>query len=217
MKQSHLVILGIFLALGLSVVVLVMASGQKVIGAAESREFPAFEMVYEDWGQNRGTNGSGGFVQVKLTYTDRLHWRSEILFDSTVPEISGSTSEMSSDIFIHYDARTKQSNSTPVNPEEPILAVDDWLIPGKIAAELDKYDAAISPTDTPGIAQMSYTEQFPCDPEIVKCDMPILQVMTWTKYWAGSGLPIEMTITRDGQLRRHITTTEFKWLDSNIK
>jgi len=218
MKQSRLVILVILITLGVSAFgLLIVISGQKAIGAAENHEFPAFEMVYEDWGQNRGTNSSGGFVRVKLTYLDRFHWRSEILFDSTVPEISGSTSELSPDAFVHFNAQTNQVTSIPVSPDEPIYAVDDWLIPGKIAAQLDKYHATISPADSAGIVQMEYTEQIPCDPEISKCDTSIYQVMTRTKYWVDSQLPTEIIISRDGQIRRHVTVTEFKWLNENTQ
>jgi len=59
---------------------------------------------------------------------------------------------------------------------------------------------------------MVFAEQIPCDSEISECETPFYEVATQIKYRTEQDIPMEMTITRDGQLRRHITVTDFKWL-----
>lgn len=210
MKQTHLKIL----ALGgvVTIGILFLLFSQQVKGAVTSPDWPAFEMVYEDWGQARGINGSGGFVRVKLTYLDRTHWRSEILSDSTVPETNRSFSELSPDTLTSYDSRTRQSSSLRLAPGEPIYGADDWLRPGQVSGWIEKHHAVVTATAAQDINQMVFFEQIPCDSEISKCETPFYKVVTQIKYRTEQDIPMEMTITRDGQLRRHITVTDFKWL-----
>lgn len=217
MKKSNF---RLFVLLSISVVaigIFVVLSNQRASGAAMSSDWPGFELQYADWGQSRGINSSGGSVRVKLTYTNKTQWRSEILADSTVPESSGSYTELSPSALSSYNAMTKQSSSIAISPSESLYAADDWLIPGRIAKWREAYAPTITPTETDGIVQMSYTEQIPCDPEISKCETSAYEVVTQIKYWADYDIPMEMTITRDGQLRRRVIVTDFKWLSASNK
>lgn len=206
-------VIGVCIVVVTGIAALVILSNQRVNGAAMPPDWPPFQMTYEDWGLTRGRNESGGFIRVKLTYTDRYHWRTEILEDTGNPTSRGSTSDASPQALVHYAAQTQETSSIPIEPGQAYRP-DDWLAPGLITGWIAKYSATVTRTETDGINQMTYTEQVPCDPDAVKCERDNLEVVVQAKYWAEHDVPMEIMTTRDGVLRRKITVTGFTWLDS---
>jgi hypothetical protein len=205
-------VIGVVLVFG---VVFTFFPNPPVDSAAIPPEWPPFEMVYKDWGIQRATNGSkenGGFVLVKLTYFDRYNYSIKVLEDTSMPAVAGSRASFSPNQILSYDARTGEERTIPIPSGESYRA-DDILEPGLVNRWISQYDAVVRPTETEGLNEMTYSEQVPCDPEVLKCENKFLNVETYVKYWAENDVPMELKIIRDGVLRRHWTVTDFRWLE----
>lgn len=153
-------------------------------------------------------------MRVHVIYTDRYHWHTEMLQDTGNLPSAGSTTDASPEALVHYAAQTKETSSIPIESGHGFRP-DDWLAPGLITGWIGQYKATVTQTDTPGLNEMTYTEQVPCDPDAVKCEKENLETVVQAKYWAENDVPMEITYTRDGVLGRKITVTDFQWLDSN--
>lgn len=214
MKTRSLRIAGaiaIVLTVMLVIVGYATRSSQSAIGSNDWPDFPPFEMTYKDWSLNRGVHQSGGHVQVKVIYTDRFHYRIEILEDTAKPDACGTTIEASPEAMVTNNPTTGFTSSIPV--ERGIAnGVDDWLYPGLVQYWIATYDAAVGPTDIEGINQMTYSEQVPCIKEMDDCEN--YNVVVEAKYRTDQYIPMERVITRDGVERRRTTVLDFKWLDA---
>lgn len=214
MKTRRLQIAGV-IAIVLTVALLLAGyasfSNQSAIGSNDWPDLPPFEMTYKDWSLNRGINQSGGHVQVRVIYTDRFHYRIEILEDTAKPDARGTTIEASPEAMVTNNPATGFKSSIPV---EPGIAngVDDWLYPGLVQHWISTYDATVTQTDIEGINEPRYTEQVPCIKEMDDCEN--YNVVVEVKYRTDQNIPMERVITRDGIERRRTTVLDFKWLEA---
>ncbi len=179
--------------------------------APRKLDWPAFEMVYKDWRLYSGQERAPQHRAARLVYIDRLHWRSDVLEETAAPDTVGSFSEVSGETIRGNDKRFGAFESK-VDPSEGFYAPDEWLVPIRIAKYKQIPGATVHPTDTPGLMEIAFTEQVPCDPETWKCETDAYEVITRVRYWADSELPMGMTVISNGELVREITVTAFKWL-----
>lgn len=190
MNNWKLAMAFVSLVLGPGFVACAQAPKPPVVSEIPMPDWPPFEMIYKDWSLNRGPNQAGGFVLVKLVYTNRTEWSSQILQDTHNPFGIG--------------------KSFGAFPTDPILSrPDDWLEPGMMQKWITQYNATVTPTEIEGINQMTYTEKIPCGKK-EKCEFHTIE--TKAKYWAESDVPMEIIHVRDGVEGRRTTVTDFKWL-----
>lgn len=208
MRKIILLILLVILLLSAG---LVLFQGFSQAESATFEPWPSFVMVYKDWDATRGPNHTPGYVVVRLTYRKARYYRSETLEDSVVPDEAGSFGEYSGDKAFGFDAHFNYSTTQQVLPNE-LYAPAEWLVPGRIARLKRDYAATEQPTSKPGIFELTYVEQVPCDPRVARCKASSAQVITRIQYRKDFMLPLGMTVTSDGILKHEITVSEFKLL-----
>lgn len=201
------------LALGTAILLWLTASQAQ--SAAQPRDYPSFTMEYNDWRLSNGTEKSPRATTVRLTYTDRLDWRSETVEDTFAPNSAGSYVQVSGNTFKSFDKRFNTFSEGQVDLSGGVNVPAEWLIPIRISKYKQIPGATIRPTDTPGLSEITFTEQIPCDPETWKCETNVYEVVTRVTYWDNSDLPMGMVVTSNGEISRVITVTDFKWLVAN--
>ena len=209
MRKLILLILLVILLLSAG---LVLFQGFSSAESATFEPWPPFVMVYKDWSATRGSNHTPGYVVVRLTYRSARYYRSESLEDSVVPNDAGSFGEYSGDKAFGFDAHFNYSTTRQVLPNEPPSAPAEWLVPGRIARLKRDHAATEQPTSKPGIFELTYVEQVPCDPRVARCKASSAQVVTRIQYRKDFMIPLGMTVTSDGILTHEITVSEFKLL-----
>lgn len=186
----------------------------KAQSAPRQRDWPAFEMIYKDWHLYTGQERAPHYIVERLVYADQLHWRLDVLEETAAPDYAGSFMEVSGDTIKGANEKFGTRDERKVDLSEGLYAPDEWLVPIRINKYKQMPGAIIRPTDTPGLMELTFTEQVLCDPETWKCETDTYEVVTSVRYWADSELPMGMTVISNGELVREITVTDFKWLSS---
>ncbi|RIK18072.1 MAG: hypothetical protein DCC52_16265 [Chloroflexi bacterium] len=213
MNQHRIKIVFTFCVFALTLGIVGWFNMYKAQSAPRQGDWPGFSMTYKDWHLYNGQDRAPQHRVAQLTYTDQLHWRSEVLEQTSAPDIAGSFGEASGDAIKGFNKRFG-AYSRKVDPSEGLYAPDEWLIPIRISKYKQIPGTTIRPTDTPGLMELTFIEQVPCDPETWKCESDAYKVVTSVRYWADSELPMGMTVISNGELVREITVTDFKWLSS---
>jgi hypothetical protein len=214
MHQHRIRIVGLFCAFVLVSGFVGWLNIYKAQSAPQKLDWPGFEMFYKDWHRYSGQEYAPHYRVERLVYTDRLHWRSDILEETSAPDYAGSFMQVSGDTIKSANEKFGTQDERKVDLSEGLYAPDDWLMPIRISKYKQIPGTIIRHTDTPGLMELTYTEQVPCDPETWKCETDTYEVVTSVRYWADSELPMGMTVTSNGELVREITVTDFKWLSS---
>ncbi len=178
---------------------------------ASIEPWPAFVMVYRDWGATWGPNGTPGYVVSRLTYRSSRDWESEVLEDSVAPDAAGTRGVFRGTTATGFNARF-QHVSSEVYPADALAAPSDWLVPIRIGRLRREANSTVRPTASPDVSELVHTEQLPCQPDLVKCASPTRLQVTRILFRNDSEIPLGLTDIIDGQLVREITVTEFRLL-----
>lgn len=199
MKQHAKKIIVLMSLIISAAVIIAWASLNLAAGATEIQDWPPFKMEYKEWSLSDGHSVNPNFQVVRVDYTDRRHWRAEILQDSMSPASIGAFGEISDDI-VRGTGFNRIVQERKLDPSEGLPALSEWLIPFRIANYKKIPGATIRTTDTPNLMEITFTEMIPCEPETWKCETAVYTVVTSVKYWADTELPMGMTVTSNGEL-----------------
>lgn len=173
--------------------------------------WPAFTMVYRDWGATWGPNSMPGYVVSRLTYRSSRDWGSEILEDSVAPNAVGTRGSFGGNVAAGYNARFQRSASE-VYPADALVAPDDWLVPIRIGRLKQESNTTILPTASPDVLELVHTELLPCYPDLTTYMSPTRMQEIRILYRKDGEIPIGLTDTIDGKLVCEITVLEFRLL-----
>lgn len=207
--NKHWLLLGLFLFAVLVISTLFIVSTTKTEGAS-AKEWPAFEMVYTDWAAHSGPNNSSSTIRIRLTYQNARNWRSEVLEDSVVPQSVGSYSEFKGAELTGYDAQFKTRSAT--NLPDGLYAPADWLFPERVDSLQNRHGGNLIESLTDGNLEYSYTEQVTCDETVNQCKTSSSQVITLYRLQKETQIPINMTVTSDGEITHRITADTLQLL-----
>ncbi|OQY80495.1 MAG: hypothetical protein B6D41_20880 [Chloroflexi bacterium UTCFX4] len=169
-------------------------------------------MTYKDWQLYNGQERAPRHRVEQLVYQDQLHWSSEVLEETAAPDYVGSYMQVNDDIIKGANKKLRAFDERKIDLSEGFYAPAEWLVPIRISKYKQVPGAEIRPADKPGLMDLTFTEQAPCDPDTWPCEKEVYDVTTRIRYWADSELPMGMTVTSNGELVREITVTAFEWL-----
>lgn len=178
-----------------------------------SQKWPAFTMVYQEWRYGLGINGNPGTQRIKLTYTDALHWRTEILSHSAIPAVAGAWDEYDGATVTSFDPRTGQKTVNNVALDQGIHISAEWLRPDYVSFLMNKPLVTQLAERAVGEKGLEYIEHLPCtDPSgiekqagLASCASNQREAKRTIRYRQQDNIPLEITDTLDGVVVQRIT------------
>lgn len=181
-----------------------------------TQQWPAFTMVYTQWGYGYGLNGQPGTQRIKLTYDDIYHWRTEVLSHSAVPDAAGAWSSYNGAEIRGYDPRFGQETVNNVALDAGIYLPDEWLRPDYILNLLRKPNITKREGQSRGEKELVSTEYLPCQEPLEQekqaglgpCKSDKREAKRHIRYREQDYLPLEIIDTLDGVVVQKITIEE---------